>query len=288
MALILYKLPKADEYLAEIRQHGDPNYIDVYGIPALSSAIHKFSSMDLVRKLVNDGADVNRFTSIQDWIHYRTREWNERWGNFSPLHIAIAMGKADIVRFLLDNGADPKVQTSKGIEPLQILLDTNGRCLSEKQQVTKEEDLEILRLLVERGSNIHVRDKHLQTLLHHAIVEEKHQIARYLISVGCNVNCVDRHGATPLHYIDMNIECARVLLENNANPNDQDCAGRTVCHKIMGNFKTGEKNQVELLRLFHDYDINLNISDDAGRTVLHVCLEHVKSTMPMELIESVL
>ena len=288
MALILYKLPTTDQYLAEIRQGGDPNYIDVYGIPALCSAIHMFHSLDLITKLVNDGADVNCFTSIQDWIHYGMQKWNERWGNFSPLHIAIAVVKANTVRFLLDNGGHPKFLTWKGIEPLQILLDIRERCLSEEQQVTKEEDLEILRLLVERESNVHVRDKHLQTLLHHAIAEEKHQIARYLISVGCNVNCVDRHGATPLHYIDMNIECARVLLENNTNPNDQDCAGRTVCHKIMGNFKTGEKNQVELLRLFHDYDINLNISDDAGRTVLHVCLEHVKSTMPMELIESVL
>lgn len=296
MSLVLYK-QTVGEYLAEVRHRGDPNSANVKGIPALSEAIYKFRSVHLVEELIKDGANVNTFTSIDD-IHRDINcvHWNRVWGNFSPIHVAVACGKLEIVRKLLDNGADPNAKTSKGIEPLKILLDTNIRYLQEEEaeSVSKEEDLEILKLMVRRGSDIHIRGRHSNaTLLHYAILEDKPEMASFLISAGCNVNDVDKYGTTPLHNIYRNhsIECARILLESNANPNAQDCGGRTLCHDIIYNVSmTTHGNETQqLIRLLHNYHANLNIPEyNEGRSVLHFSITCLQGKSRAEFTELIL
>ena len=113
MALVLYTQTD-EQYLEEIER--DPNYIDFEGSTSLCKAIFQFRDLTLVNKLLNNGANVNAFTIKSTLLARKTEifEWRRLWGEFSALHIAIALGEIEIVRLLLANGADPNVLTTKG------------------------------------------------------------------------------------------------------------------------------------------------------------------------------
>ena len=63
-------------------------------------------------------------------------------------------------------------------------------------------------------------------------VKEHSSIASLLIANDADVNSIDKNGCTPLHYIAINgcnesLDFAKVLLENNANPNIKNKSGST-------------------------------------------------------------
>lgn len=72
-----------------------------YGETALMLAAFK-GNMDLVQRLLKDGASVNRI------------------GGWTPLHYAAAEGHNEIVKLLLEKGARVNVQTYSGITPLYM------------------------------------------------------------------------------------------------------------------------------------------------------------------------
>ena len=282
MTLVPYE-PTADQYLADIRKHGDPNYVEDNGMPALCVAIDEYRSASLVEALLRVGANVNQQTSVtqrfpfQNCLHGNLYRGYGR--NLSPLHIALVLRQFTIVRLLLDNGADPNTRTSKGNEPLLIVCDFFN------EYGSNGTDLDVLKLMVERGADIHVRDCDQRTLLHRAIIAKKHDMARYLISSGCDVNDVDENGETPLHLSRGDTQCAKLLLENHANPNSQNWAGETVYHHVMTS-RDSQNNEAYLLQLLHEYDVDPNIRNNQGQTALHLCLKYLYRTN--EIVEFIL
>ena len=62
-----------------------------------------FNRIDVIRRLVDEGADVNRQT---------------RYGNETPLHFAARKNNTEAVRLLLDNGADINLENGSYKTPL--------------------------------------------------------------------------------------------------------------------------------------------------------------------------
>ena len=151
MSLVLYE-PTAEQYVADIRSGGDPSSVDYIGIPALCNAIYEYRSLSSAKALLRDGADANKQTSIEGHLSVTSVE-RQKWyrnlrGNFSPLLIAIASGQPNMVKLLLNNGADPNAKTSKGFEPLLMLFQPYY------MSVSTGKECEILKLMVQKGSDI--------------------------------------------------------------------------------------------------------------------------------------
>ena len=272
MSLTPYE-PSADQYLADIRRRGDPNYVGHNGMSALCVAIDKYRSISLVEALLREGADVD----LQSYTEKELYRIYER--KLSPLHIALASQQFDITRLLLDNGADPNAKTSNGIEPLLLIFDyyykhhSNGK------------DLDVVKLMVQKGANIHVRGRKQRSLVHCAIMDKKYDMAKYLISLGCDVNCVDEDGETPLHLIQGDIQYAKLLLENRANPNSQNMQGNTVYHQVMTS-RENENIKMKLIQLLHEHQVDPNIRNNNGMTALHECLR--SSNLTPDIVECIL
>ena len=64
-----------------------------------------FNRIDVIKRLVDEGADVNRQT---------------RYGNETPLHFAARKNNTEAVRLLLDNGADINLKNSENKTPLDV------------------------------------------------------------------------------------------------------------------------------------------------------------------------
>ena len=77
---------------------------NMIGDTALQNAT-AFNRTDVIKRLVDEGADVNRQT---------------RYGKNTPLHMAADCNQTEAVRLLLDNGADINLENNGNKTPLQV------------------------------------------------------------------------------------------------------------------------------------------------------------------------
>ena len=107
----------------------------------------------------------------------------------------------DIVKALLDAGADANVRDNRGSTPLHMA--TYG----------KNPNPAVLKLLVHAGAYVNARDKHGQTPLHKAVFLGKDlRIVKALLDLGADVNAKDNLGWTPLCYAQIGGDKALVEL----------------------------------------------------------------------------
>lgn len=117
-----------------------------YNSTCLFVAMQRKSS-NIVRRLLHAGADVN--------LPSEAYECSE----LVPLHISVADGNVDMVRALLESGANPNITDTEDRMPLSILVDNN-------YLMSQDEAEKIIKLLVHHGADPnHRSDQHKTTIL---------------------------------------------------------------------------------------------------------------------------
>jgi len=121
--------------------------------------------------------------------------------NSTPLHRASGNGRAEVVRILLEHGADPIAQSKRGWAPLHRASDRGH--------------VEVVRLLIGFGAGVSARDDQGWTPLHWASDRGHADVACVLLEHGADATARDEQGWTPLHRASDqgHAELARVLLE---------------------------------------------------------------------------
>jgi len=121
--------------------------------------------------------------------------------NSTPLHRASGNGRAEVVRILLEHGADPIAQNKRGWAPLHRASDRGH--------------VEVVRLLIGFGAGASARDDQGWTPLHWASDRGHADVACVLLEHGADASARDEQGWTPLHRASDqgHAELARVLLE---------------------------------------------------------------------------
>ena len=113
----------------------------------------------------------------------------------------------DVVRYLLDNGADIKAKDELGNTPLHgaIYSMLPWSTVEPKDKKTKAfkdaaiaNAMTIAKVLISRGADINARSKSANTPLHVAVDTGNIEITELLISQGAEINAKDSHGLTPL------------------------------------------------------------------------------------------
>ncbi|MDB4797386.1 ankyrin repeat domain-containing protein, partial [bacterium] len=104
-------------------------------------------------------------------------------------------------------------------------------------------NIEAVKLGLEEGANVNVKDKWGQTLLHHAANEDRKEIVELLIAAGADVKAKDEDGVTPLHFTAANRrkEVAELLIVKGANVNAENDDGDTPVDWAI------EYNQIEIV-----------------------------------------
>lgn len=179
------------------------------GVPVGDPAVPQFASVDeaIAR---GDLADVRRHLRREPALA------NGRPGaRLAPLHQAILRRRADIVGFLLAQGADPQGTDASSRTPLHMAVERG--------------DPAVVRLLLAKGATNEARDRVGWTPLHHAAAGDKVEIARLLLDGGANPNALSELGGTPLHEAAASGGAAmvRLLLERGTDPNHRSKPGVT-------------------------------------------------------------
>jgi ankyrin repeat protein len=126
------------------------------------------------------------------------------WGKIShwiyagdtPLHLAAAGYRVEIVPLLLASGADPNSTLNhRQSAPLHYAADT---CLRSKAwSATKQ--VETIRCLLQAGAKINAPDKNGATPLHRAVRTRGVDAVRCLLNAGCDPLLRNKPGSTPFH-----------------------------------------------------------------------------------------
>ena len=170
---------------------------------------------------------------------------------FTPLVISAALGHADVVSCLLENGAavnacalmsasesgHVKVATSLAEHGASLDFQDKDGC-TPLIRASENNHVEMVAFLVEHGANIDLQDKDGHTPLM-AVCKAGHaDIVAYLIEDGGTKDFQDKCGCTPLMIASEygHIEIANFLVEQGANLDVQDKDGNTALHyAVLGN-----------------------------------------------------
>lgn len=112
---------------------------------------------------------------------------------YTPLHLAILLGREDLVDCLVKNGADLSV--TFGEEELPFLHFVILRSDSTQQ----DEQHCLIKKLIELGMDPNCRDATKRTALFSAVENEFDDIVTLLIQLNADVNATDEQNQTPLH-----------------------------------------------------------------------------------------
>jgi uncharacterized protein len=201
-----------------LEKGADPNLADKTGRAALYATVdahtmpasnrpspdesdNEITSLNLIKFLVTHGADVN--TQLKAQQPYRTKV--DRGADSmlttgtTPIIRAAKAGDSVVMALLLDKGADPKLTTRNGINPIMAAAglgtkeeDTIGRKKTEKEVVDS------IDLCLKTGVDINAVDSRGQTALHGAAQKGWDQVVQYLVDHGAKVDVKDKKGLTPL------------------------------------------------------------------------------------------
>ncbi|KAL7299717.1 hypothetical protein TKK_0007469 [Trichogramma kaykai] len=147
----------------------EPGYTTLHGACA-------YGHLKTAKRMVKQGADVN----VDTW-------------KCSPLHIAAQYRHANIVKLLLENGANPNQLDHEGSTPLHALARLN-LCLCRSTygfcDVRDPAD-EIVDVLVKKGANIEARNRHEDTPLQLAASRFDAKLVEALLEHGASLESLD-------------------------------------------------------------------------------------------------
>jgi len=146
---------------------------------------------------------------------------NDKDEGWTPLHFASREGQMEMVRLLIEHGADVNAQ----IDTYQNYSGTTSLHLAAAYGHKS-----VVELLLANGADINRRDGEGNTALHRALgIKTCDDVVELLITSGADVNARNEAGETPLHTaVDWcHIKSTDLLLEKRVDVNVKDTRGIT-------------------------------------------------------------
>lgn len=207
---------------------------------------------------INTQARVGNLTRVKSMVEKNPDLVNRKSGKYdeAPLHEAAGQGRLEVVKYLVEKGADVNITTKSGSRPLN--------------QAAYGGHAEVMEYLISKGASASVDKYTGRTLLHLAAGSGNGEAVSMLLKKGYDVNERDKEGKTPLHHAmgSKSMEAAKVLIsagaDVNARDNVKDAPGKTPLHSAFTD---------QEVRLLLRKGADINARDDRGRTPLHYAVE---------------
>ena len=139
----------------------------------------------------------------------------------TPLHLAVCMSRTEAVKALLESDANPEAYQDGGFNPGPL------------QDACLKGDIEIAQALIEAGASTDRRDYEGVQPLHYAAIHDDPDLIQMLLDAGADPNMrADRSYRTPMHRAASygNLRTIRALLAGGADPDgfqvDMSCCKR--------------------------------------------------------------
>uniref|UniRef100_A0A674ESB8 Euchromatic histone-lysine N-methyltransferase 1b n=1 Tax=Salmo trutta TaxID=8032 RepID=A0A674ESB8_SALTR len=154
--------------------------------------------------------------SFLEWVHWYLSCDSPDVEGFTCLHLAAKIGHYNIVEHLLSTGLiDINCQDDGGWTAMIW--------------ATEYKHLNQVKLLLNKGADINIRDKEENICLHWAAFSGSVEIAELLLEAKCDLHAVNIHGDSPLHIAarENRLECVILLLSRGVDVNLKNREGET-------------------------------------------------------------
>lgn len=209
-----------------------------------------------------------------------------------PLFYAIKYRNRYALQELLSSNADPNYKNKENMNSLHIAV--------------LSKDSTIVRMVIKYIKNIDARTKDGSTALHYACNYQLTEIVKILLEKGANQNIIEfEYDFYPIFYavVQNNVLITKMLIDANADPNNQDYMGNTIIHYaiinnhdeildyIINKYPVKRKNNniyIEDINSKNDtfeLFINPNIVNIEGLTITHLLLYQYKESFDDYLIK---
>lgn len=137
-----------------------------------------------VRKLIEDGEDINK-KDADGWtaLHYAVLWYDEE-------ELEESFIDPEIVKMLLDHGADPNIKTEAG----EIVLPS----------IASEGDSELLDKMIEQGADVNLQDEYGETALFNAVYNEDAEMVEKLLENGADPHIKNSENLTVIDIAEEN------------------------------------------------------------------------------------
>lgn len=220
-----------------------------------------------------------------------------------PLHVAAHEDHSDVIRLLMERGADWKMQDKTAHLPIHyaaqkgfpesceaLIFKCNNDADRDKQLKTALRDGKTPLMLAAKGghhkccsklmkTNINAKDKQNQSALHYAAIGGFENTVAELLSMGANPNTQNKEGKAPIHEAasKKKVGCLKLLCERHV-PGEKPTKLDVLCKQQRTVFHyAAQKNSEECLRYllttFSDKNY-LNGKDGDDSAPLHLAIKH--------------
>ena len=226
----------------------------------------RMGRVNIARILIDRGADLTA----------RNRDGQ------TPLHLALRMGRADVARMLIERGADLTARNNDRQTPLHLALKIKigqenvapmfierRTGLTPLSQASYREQVDVVRMLIERGEDLSAQNWVGQTPLHLALQMGQVDVARMLIEHGASLTTQQMDRQTPLHLaLKMGqADVARMLIERGTDLTAKNNCGLTPLHLAL------ETGQVDVARMLIEHGASPTDQQMDGQPPLHLALQ---------------
>uniref|UniRef100_A0A1L8DIW4 Ankyrin n=1 Tax=Nyssomyia neivai TaxID=330878 RepID=A0A1L8DIW4_9DIPT len=323
--LVVAQMEVAAIFLAD---YANLNHVNKSGLTALHMACQR-NMTKLVRKLLDGGADPNcQGTEMRTTLHFAVVENNlsiieafvehknivdfnlkDSKGD-SPLSLALALGKKDLVPKLIEGGADVNARNGQDLTLLhQAILKEDDKTAifllsqgADMNALTGEQESPlqlaihcslptVVDALCTRGVSLSAPDGKGESPLWSALEMEKYNIAEVLVRHGVDTDCwgpgPDGCLQTLLHRaIDENKDDAAIFLiksrcdvDTPRQPGADGQGGDEARDKASPLHLCSQWGLVNVLQTLIDHGANVNALDCNSKTALHVAIENQHDEM---------
>jgi ankyrin repeat protein len=201
------------------------------------------------------------------------------------LLIAAGTKNIELVKELLDGGANIEARNEKGKTPLIIACESSG----------SKSSFEMVIFLLDRGADIEARENGGFSSLHYASRYSKSnssiETVKLLLDRGANIEGRSKRGWTPLiltsgYSKDSTLETIQFLLDRGANINaktDNEWTSLMLACAYSDTFSS-----LETVKLLLDRGANLEEKNDEGATALSIATGFSKESSSLETVKLLL
>ncbi len=162
--------------------------------PPFPVPLGELDAFDLVRALAGAGADLDARQTGEP--RDGNRNMLNRIGS-TPFLQAAKVADAEMMRLLVDLGADPSITTEEGVTALMAAAGVGIWKIGENPG-TNHEALAAVELAWELGNDVNAADTNGDTALHGAIHRGAGNIVRFLVEKGADIDAVNGKGWSAL------------------------------------------------------------------------------------------
>ena len=151
------------------------------------------TDLDFIRTLAEHGADLDARMTKEPQNRYRNVL--NRIGS-TPFLLAAKAADVEMMRLLVELGADPLLPNEDGTTPLMVAAGVGIWAVGESPG-TNAEALEATQYALELGGDVTAIDDNGDTALHGAIIRGSEPLVRFLLDRGADIEATNEKGWTP-------------------------------------------------------------------------------------------